>query len=79
MYENAGKHVKFADDGTNWEQDNDPLVAVQDVCQKAVNWVNWCRKWKMYVNFTKTEGTVFSLEYDLLVFSFKIGPGNGCN
>ena len=74
MYEKSGgKCVKFADDGTDWEQDKDALVAVQLVCRKAVNWVNWRRKWKMSVNFTKTVGTVFSLEQDLPVFSFKIG------
>ena len=73
MYKNAGAHVKFADDGTTWEQDKDPLMAVQVVCRKAANWVSWCRKWKMSVNFTKTEGTVFSLEQDLPIFSFKIG------
>ena len=39
--------MKVADDGTNWEYDKDPLVAVQVACQKVVNWVNWCRKWKM--------------------------------
>ena len=65
--------MKFADDGTTWEPDKDPLMAVQVVCRKAANWVSWCRKWKMSVNFTKTEGTVFSLEQDLPIFSFKIG------
>ena len=54
--------MKFADDGTTWEQDKDPLMSVQVVCRKAANWVSWCRKWKMSVNFTKTKGTVFSLE-----------------
>ena len=73
MYENSGKHVKFADDGTNWKQDKDPLVAVQAVGRKAANWKQWCRKWNMTINFTKTEGTVFSLEQDLPIFSFKIG------
>ena len=79
MYEKSGgKCVKFADDGTDWEQDKDALVAVQLVCRKAVNWVKWCRKWKMSVNFNKTEGTVFSLEQDLPVFSFKIGKATIC-
>ena len=60
MYENSGKLVKFADDGTIWEQDMDPLVAVLAIGRKAANWKLWCRKWKMTINFTKTEGTVFS-------------------
>ena len=48
-------------------------LSVQVLCRKAANWINWCRKRKMSFNFTKTEGTVFSFEQELPLFSFKIG------
>ena len=69
--ESGAEHVKFADDGTVWESNKDPLVAVQVVCRKAQTWIDW---WKMSVNFTKTEGRVFCIEQDgVPVFSLHIG------
>ena len=59
-HENSrAEHVKFADYATVWESNKDPLVVVHTLCRKAKTWVDWCRKWKMSVNFTKPEGTVF--------------------
>lgn len=55
MYEGRGiNQVKFDDDGTIYVSDPDLIAAVGTVCRVAKSPKNWCRKWKMIINFTKT-------------------------
>ena len=63
MYESCqGDHCEYVDVATVWSTNRDPINAVRTMCRKVGGSVDWCKLWRMSVNFLKTEGTVFTWE-----------------